>query len=529
MTKLAGLLAQRRAGVLLHITSLPGNQECGDLGDDARAFVDFLVCCGITVWQTLPVTPTHDDGSPYQCMSAHAGDPRLISLRGLEGAGWLPKLPRRNAGSLFSEWRERCLCRAYQAFVKQERSSAYQSFVDVNDYWLPDYALYVALRDHHGKAAWTQWPQPLRDRDASALGFARRQFAKQIGRVYFEQFVFFQQWNELRQYANARDVALLGDMPIFVAHDSADVWANQHYFDLDAAGNPNHVAGVPPDYFSETGQRWGNPLYNWTSMEADGFQWWTHRMKTLLTQFDGVRIDHFRGFEAYWEIPSDQPTAMHGRWAPAPGHALMQHFAQVFQDSDITLIAENLGVITPEVEALRTEFNIPGMAILQFAFDGSNDNPYLPAHHQDHSVVYTGTHDNDTTASWFAGLDETQQRTVMTQCGYPELPMPRALTACALTSNAHLAVIPMQDVLELGVGYRMNTPGTSGMENWRWRFRWDQLRDDQAVWFRHMVAQCGRERHTLLSLSSDKSQADASSVHMPGYYGSRDARRKNAA
>jgi 4-alpha-glucanotransferase len=486
--KLSGLLAQRRAGVLLHITSLPGTQECGDLGADARVFVDFLARCGATVWQTLPITPTHLDGSPYQCMSAHAGETRLISIQGLVDAGWLPKLPDRAHGTPFRIWQAQCLQQANRNWLKQGETAAYENFIRANAYWLPDYALYVAIREARGKQGWIDWPQPLRDREEAALAAARLHFEKEIHSIYFEQFVFFQQWNALREYANARGVALLGDMPIFVALDSADVWVNRHYFDLDEYGHPNHVAGVPPDYFSVTGQRWGNPLYHWPSMEADDFRWWLDRMKTLLSLYDGVRIDHFRGFEAYWEIPANQPTAVVGRWVAAPGHALLARFFDAFPEDRLSLVAENLGFITPEVEALRTSFNLPGMLILQFGFDGGFDNPAYPANHHENSVVYTGTHDNDTTLSWFAELDDTQQQHVLGQCGYSDLPMPRALVASAMTSRAHLAIVPMQDILELGAGHRMNLPGTSSPENWSWRFQWHQLSDEQQEWLQQAIA-----------------------------------------
>ncbi|QFY41799.1 4-alpha-glucanotransferase [Candidatus Methylospira mobilis] len=488
MTKLSGLLARRRAGVLLHITSLPGTQACGDLGADARAFVDFLAKCGASVWQTLPVTPTHLDGSPYQSMSAHAGETRLISLQELAAAGWLPESALLNKKGSLSEWHKSSLQQAYKGFLKRGDTAEYESFILANAYWLPDYALYVALREAHGEQAWIHWPQPLRDRDESALAAARARYARAIDRVCFEQFVFFLQWERLRKYANGKGVALLGDMPIFVALDSADVWVERHYFDLDAEGHPNHIAGVPPDYFSITGQRWGNPLYRWECMEADNFRWWLDRMKTLQRLFDGIRIDHFRGFEAYWEIPSDQPTAVVGRWVKAPGHALLERFFDVFPENQLSLIAENLGFITPEVEALRTEFNLPGMAILQFGFDGSPDNPAYPENHVENCVVYSGTHDNDTTLSWFTMLSEEQQCRVLDACGYPDLAMPRALMACAMASRAQLAIVPMQDILELGVGYRMNTPGTSTPENWSWRFQWRQLRDEQAEWLQQAIA-----------------------------------------
>jgi 4-alpha-glucanotransferase len=307
--------------------------------------------------------------------------------------------------------------------------------------------------------------------------------------VRFEQFVFFRQWHELRRAAQTRGVQLFGDLPIFVAHDSADVWAQRGYFDLDAAGQPSVVAGVPPDYFSPTGQRWGNPLYNWARMQADGFRWWIERLRTQLDLFDLVRIDHFRGFEAYWQIPADEATAINGCWVAAPGEALFQ--ALVNELGTLPVVAEDLGMITPAVHRLREQFGFPGMRILQFAFDGGADNPYLPHNHEVNSVVYTGTHDNDTTLAWFEGLSVEQQCSVLDYLGHPGESMPWPLIRAAFASVARFAILPMQDVLQAGSGHRMNIPG-SNTDNWQWRFEWDDVPAGLAGRLRHLLRIYGR-------------------------------------
>ncbi|MFP5345001.1 MAG: 4-alpha-glucanotransferase, partial [Gammaproteobacteria bacterium] len=367
------------------------------------------------------------------------------------------------------------LMQAQQNFFRHaaaERRAAYTAFRTEQAHWLEDYALYRALKHSHNERIWTQWPAKLRDRDPEALEEARSDLEPLIEHIYFEQFIFSGQWQAVKGAANARGIRLFGDMPIFVAHDSADVWAHRADYDLDAQGNPHVVAGVPPDYFSSTGQRWGNPHYRWEHIAATGFRCWIERLQRQLELFDLIRIDHFRGFEAYWEIPADHPTAINGRWVPAPGdglfHVLQQHFGA------LPLVAEDLGLITPEVHALRHKYGLPGMKVLQFAFDGSARNPYLPHQHETHCVVYTGTHDNDTTLGWFQSLPPEQKRYVDDYLGAPGEPMPWPLIRAALASVAYLAVIPMQDILMLGSEARMNTPGTlSG--NWRWRFSWDQV------------------------------------------------------
>ncbi|RQW82184.1 MAG: 4-alpha-glucanotransferase, partial [Methylococcus sp.] len=451
------MLDRRRAGVLLHITSLPGGLGNGDLGTEAYRFVDVLGQCGISVWQTLPVNPTHPDGSPYQCLSAHAGNPLLIDLGWLAERGWLDReAATQIAHASPVQHRRACLDRAFHAFTESESDEAkadYREFIEAQASWLNDYALFMALREEQGGRAWQDWPETLRDRDPAALEAAHKRLSRTLRKVCFEQFIFFQQWQSLREYANRCGILLFGDIPIFVAGDSADVWSRRDEFDLNADGHPRVVAGVPPDYFSATGQRWGNPHYRWNIMEANGFQWWLDRFRSQLALYDWVRVDHFRGFEAYWEIPAESDTAMQGHWVPAPGQALLETLVGTLGNGRLPLIAENLGIITPEVEALRERFNIPGMLILQFAFDGGPGNPYLPHNHNPNDVVYTGTHDNDTTVSWFEDLSQEQQFHIKNYLGNPESSMPDALIRCAMASIAKLAIIPLQDILSLGKGH----------------------------------------------------------------------------
>jgi 4-alpha-glucanotransferase len=478
----------------LHITSLPGGPLNGDLGRDAYRFVDFLAECGFTVWQTLPINPTHPDGSPYQCLSAHAGNPLMIDLEWLSDRGWLRNSASLGEGISPAQFRLACLKSAYRVFKECPDDSDrrdYGAFVEAQTSWLTDYALFMALREEQDNKPWQEWAAPLREYQPAALEAARIRLADDIARVKFEQFVFFRQWQSLREYARRKGVLFFGDIPIFVAGDSADVWARQRDFDLRDDGYARVVAGVPPDYFSATGQRWGNPHYNWAQMEADGFCWWLERFRSQLALYDWVRIDHFRGFEAYWEIPAETETAMHGRWVKAPGEALLSTIFTTLDGSGLPLVAENLGIITQEVEDLRNRFDIPGMLILQFAFDGGPGNPYLPHNHVGNNVVYTGTHDNDTTLSWYESLSPEQQTHVYEYLGNPAASMPWALIQSALASVANLTVIPMQDILELGPGYRMNTPGTAE-GNWSWRFTWDQLSPDKPLKLAEMMRLYGR-------------------------------------
>jgi 4-alpha-glucanotransferase len=472
-------LSHRRAGVLLHPTSLPVGAGVGDLGPCAYHFIDFLVSGGFSVWQMLPLVPTHGDLSPYQGLSVHAGNPLLISLQQLHHWGWLEEPPRDEVED-FIDYRHEQLSLAYEGFLAHagdDVRAELNAFVEQHNHWLQDYALFQAIRQSQGDAHWLDWPVKLRDRKAAALKAAEKKLADAIEHVRFEQFVFFRQWRHLRDYAQQKNVLLLGDLPIFVAHDSAEVWAHREYFTLDEHGKAQMVAGVPPDYFSATGQRWGNPHYRWEGMQADGFMWWKARLKTQLEMFDWVRIDHFRGFEAYWEIPAHEATAMNGRWVKAPGDELFDSLHEEFDP--LPLVAEDLGIITAEVDALRKKYNMPGMKILQFAFGSDAGNPYLPHNHRVDSVVYTGTHDNDTTLGWYQSQPVETQAQLAEYLGYPTESMPWPLIRSALASVACLAVIPMQDLLALDGSHRMNTPGTS-VGNWRWRFRWEQIDEDLA-------------------------------------------------
>lgn len=471
----------RRSGVLLHLTSLPDSPGNGDLGAAARWFVDWLAEAGFSVWQMLPLGPTHADGSPYQTLSVHAGDPRLVDVEALVEAGWLDRRPPPATADEAESWREECRRAAFQGFQRQADDGLRHELAEFRQKhrgWLEDFALYSALREEQGGAPWWEWPVAERDREDGAMAAAGERLQAAVERVVFEQFCFFRQWGALRHYAAERGVALFGDMPIFVALDSADVWARRDLFDLDEAGCPRRVAGVPPDYFSETGQWWGNPLYDWQRLEDEGFTWWLDRLSTQLELFDFLRIDHFRGLAAYWAIPAEAETALEGHWEPASGHAFLRAVAERF--GDVPLVAEDLGVITADVEALRDDFALPGMKILQFAFEGGAANPYLPHNHCTASVVYTGTHDNDTTAGWLRELDPAVVDRVREYLGHPGEALPEALVRTALASVARLAVIPMQDLLGLGSEHRMNVPGTVE-GNWGWRLERDWIPEGRAT------------------------------------------------
>ncbi len=450
------VLDRRRAGVLLHVGSLPDSGGNGVLGEPAHRFVDLLADAGFSVWQMLPVGPEGDGYSPYFSTSAHAGNPRFIDRSGLEQVG----------------------DEELASFVERERE------------WLFDDGLFLALHAEQQGRSWWQWPVPLRDREPQALQQARVRHRQTIDRFVREQYAFHRQWESLRAHAHARGVKFFGDIPIYMAHNNAHVWSHRHDYQLDAQGRARGVSGVPPDYFSADGQLWGNPLYDWPRMQADGFSSWVQRFRTELARFDLVRIDHFRGLEAYWSVPADAQTARDGQWVTAPGEALLQRLREVF--GHLPLVAEDLGVITPEVEALRDRFELPGMQVLQFAFDGSHDNPHLPANHVRNGVAYTGTHDNDTTVAWYGSLDEHTRGNVQRILACAAEDVPAAMIRAALGSVADMAVIPLQDLLGLGAGARMNTPGiTEG--NWKWTFEWAQLPEDFSAHWRSLNREHGRE------------------------------------
>jgi 4-alpha-glucanotransferase len=468
----------RASGILLHPTSLPGPLGIGSLGAEAFAFVDFLARAGQSVWQVLPLGPTGYGDSPYSAFSAFAGNPLMVCLERLIEAGDLDAtdltgvaLPEGKAHFGFVHgFKGRLLQKAARRFreaATDERQSAFAEFCAREAYWLNDYAIFRALRQQFGEQSWNRWPAEIRHRKEAALRHWGEKLSEHIYHEKYAQFVFFEQWFALKEYANSRGVRILGDIPIFVAFDSADVWANPHLFQLDARGNPTRVAGVPPDYFSKTGQRWGNPLYCWDRMANDGFSWWLARFRWNLTQTDMVRIDHFRGFEACWSVPAEEETAVNGHWEPVPGADLFQALTDALGESPI--VAEDLGLITPEVEALRDRFGFPGMKVLQFAFGSEADNPYLPHNFQRNCVVYSGTHDNDTTVGWWQSLDRHNREEVRTYLGHSGREMPWDLIRLAMSSVADLCVFPLQDVLALDSGARLNTPGSSD-GNWAWRF-----------------------------------------------------------
>ncbi len=476
------LLAQRRAGVLLHITSLPNENGSGNMGVEAYNFVDFLHNAGIKVWQTLPLGVPHGDGSPYQCLSAHAGNPGLICLEELKQKGWLQEAEQCDTSETGVENIRHCLvAKTYTGFENLASVKEKQAYVDFRtdkSSWLDDYALFVALRNEFSQQCWNQWPEPLKERKPAALQEARRRMASAIEIIKFEQFLFYRQWMTLKEYANNNDVLLFGDIPIFVSYDSADVWANRKVFKLDKMGQMSVVAGVPPDYFSATGQRWGNPHYDWKYLKRSRFVWWIKRLRSQLEMFDILRIDHFRGFEAAWEIPASEDTAINGEWVEAPGEDLLTALTKEF--GNIPLVAEDLGIITAEVDKLRTDFNLPGMKILQFAFGDTDSNPYLPHNYDHNCVVYTGTHDNDTTLGWYNALNDHDKQRIYRYLGHPQVSMPYLLIGTAFSSVANLAIVPMQDILELASEDRMNTPGTIE-GNWKWQFSWTQLTETQVT------------------------------------------------
>lgn len=459
-------LSVRRAGVLLHPTSLPGQGGVGTLGAEARRFVDWLVAGGFSVWQTLPLGPADAYGSPYCLRSAYAGDPRLIDRAFL---GELDVLPR----GLDVDGGREAVYRAFEAGASARQWRSFADFVRAGRRWLLPYGSFELCASHFAGQSWWLWPVPYRRRERRALRRLRCERREQWRALLFEQYLFDLEWKALKRYANERGVLLFGDLPFYVDRNSVEVWAEPGLFALDERGEPRAVAGVPPDYFNADGQLWGNPLYDWEAMERTGFRWWLARLGAQLARFDLVRIDHFRALESYWEVPSGAETARHGQWRPGRGAALLA--AVRAQLGALPLVAEDLGIITDDVRALRDRFELPGMVVLQFGFDGSGDNPHLPQHHRRNAVVYTGTHDNDTTVGWYAGLDGHARGLVQRLLGLDGAPaVPDFLIEAAYASNAVLAVVPMQDLLAQGSTSRMNTPGTV-VGNWQWRFRWEQV------------------------------------------------------
>lgn len=481
-------LDQRSSGVLLHFSSLPGPHGSGDLGPAAYRFADWLARAGQRLWQVLPLTPPGPGNSPYQSVSAFAGSPSLVALEPLVERGWLAAVPAdfdpaRVDFDAVTPWRLARLHEAATGFAARATAAeraAFATWQDTQRDWLHDYVLYAALKAAHGEQPWWAWPMPLRRRDPAALAAARRERAADIAFHAFVQWCFDTQLAALKAHANARGVRLMGDVPIFIAHDSADCWTRPDLFRLDEHDQPMVVAGVPPDGYSPDGQRWGNPLYDWERMAAEGYAWWTARVRRLLTQADVFRIDHFRGFAGCWEIPADGPHARDGRWVPGPGAPLFEAIEAAFAERGrLPIVAEDLGLITPDVVALRERFGFPGMRIVYEGFLHGAAHPFLPHHHEPNGLVYSSTHDSDTVRGWWDSAPRAQRDFAVTYLGLdanqgdPDIAL--AVVRATLTSVARLAVIPMQDLLGLGSAHRMNFPGTLGGENWRWRLQWTQV------------------------------------------------------
>lgn len=491
---------QRSSGILLHPTSLPGKYGIGTLGYEAYRFVDFLSYAGQTLWQILPTCPTGHGNSPYQGLSAFAGNPLMIDLDLLVQEGDLsldeisggPDFPLEQVDfDTLIPWKMGLLRLAAARFMQRPgmRKEGFDRFVASETGWLQDFALFAALREEYERKSWKEWDPALIQRNPQALHRVSQHLSGEIAMHCYLQFQFYRQWFELKRYANERHVSIVGDIPIFVAYDSSDVWAEQHLYHLDDYGQPYVVAGVPPDYFAADGQLWGNPLYRWDVMQQTGYEWWIKRIQVSLGLFDMMRIDHFRGFEAYWEIPGTEKTARNGRWVPGPAWDFFGAIRGAL--GDMPLIAEDLGIITPDVERLRDDFGLPGMKVLQFAFDGNLDNPYLPHNHVENSVVYTGTHDNDTTHGWWQQASDKER---MALAGY----LQRApgdisweLIRMAQASVSNWCILMFQDLVCLGSDERMNIPGTVE-GNWLFRARTGMFHPDLAVTLREMTGTYGR-------------------------------------
>lgn len=481
----------RLSGILLHPTSLPSPYGIGDLGRAAYDFIDFLKKSGQHLWQTLPLTPTGFGDSPYQGFSAFAGQPLLISPQHLVKLGLLSKEELADCPSgddkqvdygTIIPWKTKILRLAFSRFEDQmteELTLEYNRFLTENSFWLEDYALYMACKDMHKGKEWLSWKEEYRKPTLAVKKKLISLLRENIEYYYFAQFMFHRQWMELKAYANENEIQIIGDIPLFVSLDSADVWAHQELFQLDSEGYPTVVAGVPPDYFSETGQLWGNPLYDWSRHKKEHYQWWIARVRHQLQLADYLRIDHFRGLESYWAIPAGEETAINGKWVPGPGADLFYAIQKELGD-DLPIIAEDLGIITPEVEALRDEFGFPGMKILQFAFDAEDESTFLPHQLTDtNCVCYTGTHDNNTTKGWYDSASEYSRDKVRYYMNTDANLIHWDFLRTCLGTIAAYAIIPMQDVLGVGADGRMNTPGVAA-DNWSWRYESSALTEDLA-------------------------------------------------
>jgi 4-alpha-glucanotransferase len=494
----------RAAGLLLHSTSLPGRFGVGDLGPEADRFLEWARAAGATVWQVLPLNPPGPGESPYAGLSAFAGNPLLISPERLAEEGLLPSAALASAPAFPEErfevpgvrrWKDAVLRQSWERFRKgapPPLREAFEAFhrAPEESAWLHDWTLFAALSERFRHTGWIHWPGGLARREPAALEEARRQLAGEIAYQAYLQFLFRRQWNRLREEARRRGVVLVGDAPIYVSHHSSDVWAHRELFTLDANGMPETVAGVPPDYFSETGQLWGYPLYRWEQMRRDGYAWWIARFAAILRLADLVRVDHFRGFASFWEVPASSRTAVEGRWVEGPGRAFFDVLREAL--GGLPLIAEDLGTITEDVRELLAVTGIPGMRVLQFAFS-EDDSPHAPHRHIGNTVVYTGTHDNDTARGWFAGLESVERRRALDYLGGDGREIEWDLIRAACQSVADRAVVPLQDVFGLGSEARMNTPA-QGAGNWVWRARRQDFSPERAARLRRLVELTGRSR-----------------------------------
>ncbi|MGH1365686.1 MAG: 4-alpha-glucanotransferase [Calditrichia bacterium] len=493
----------RSSGLLLHPTSLPGPHGIGDFGEMAYRWIDFLTQSRQTIWQILPLGPTGYGDSPYQTTSVFAGNPLLIDLSQLSADGYLPPIetiesPEFSAGHVdfgaVIPWKKDLLLQSYGHFSAVASTEARNEFDEFcrryDDAWLEDYAMFMAIKGNFGEQAWPSWPKEYRQRNSKALAAIRLELIGKINAYKFQQYIFFKQWLKLKSYANERGVQIMGDIPIYVTHDSADVWSNQDLFLLDDDGNPTVVAGVPPDYFSPDGQLWGNPLYDWDLMKKNGYRWWKERIRINLECVDLVRLDHFRGFESYYTVAFGAETARVGTWEKGPANAFFDSLLKEF--GELPIIAEDLGLITPEVNKLRDDYKMPGMKILQFAFGGGQEDAFLPhTYESSNCVIYTGSHDNDTVLGWYHTANDHERRYCVDYLGTDEHNLVWGMIRTALASIAVLAILPVQDVLSLDSSARMNTPGMpSG--NWSWRLLADQLNEQHAVSLARLTEVYGR-------------------------------------
>ncbi len=495
---------KRSSGILLHPTSLPGPFGIGDLGPEAFRWIDFLDETGTGLWQVLPLGPTGYADSPYQCFSALAGNPYLISPELLLDDGLLSKEELQSHPDFSTEkvdygrvipWKTDLLKKAYQNYKSSGRlADEFASFQEKNNFWLEDFALFMAMKQAHQLRPWVEWPEALRDRQSQAISaFRDTNRGGIIEQHAFDQFLFFRQWTSVREYANQKKIQIIGDVPIYVAHDSSDVWSHPELYQLDDQGQPIVVAGVPPDYYSNTGQLWGNPIYKWHLHTKNSFDWWKQRMEMVLSQVDIIRLDHFRGFAGYWEVPATETTAVNGRWMPGPGDTIFNQLRDHI--GELPLIAEDLGHITPDVIALREQFNLPGMKIFQFGLESGNDDPFVPHNYEENCVAYTGTHDNDTSAGWYQKANPEHQNFARAYLNLGENPTNLGFTRTMINvlwkSAAVFTIAPLQDIFGLGTDARMNYPGTTS-GNWQWRFNSSMITNEIKEWLQSVNSEANR-------------------------------------